>query len=141
MLSFRLVIVTAAAGVALWGLFSLLDTLREPGLLRTDKSTAIKGCELLDSAETRTVCPQLFCQKAVIEARLVSYKTRFAVTVDKEDGEGNRLIGGTMSGRAPDDPAACFACVLENSRVVAVKVTSRAELTNLASQDGEWELE
>lgn len=131
---------TAAASVCLWGLFSLLDALSDPGNLRAQTSTAaIKGCELLDNDETRAVCPQLFCQQAVIQTKQVSYKSRFAVTVDREEG-GKRLIGGNVSNKAPTDPSAAFICVLENTRIVAVKVTSRAGLEELAAQSGDWRL-
>ena len=37
MLSLRLAIFAASVGIALWALFSLLDNLREPELLRSDK--------------------------------------------------------------------------------------------------------
>lgn len=137
MLSLRSVIFAALGAVALWGLFELLDTLREPGLLRTEKATVIKGCESLDSDATRTVCPQLFCQKAVIDTKLVPYTTRFAVTVDKNDGTAVRLIGGDIE-RAPNDQGACFVCVMENNKVAAVKVTNRTTLDELAEQSGGW---
>ena len=140
MLSFRFVIVTAVAGVSLWGLFSLLDTLREPALLRAEKTTVIKGCEMLDSEETRAVCPQLFCQKAVIEAKLVSYKTRFAVTVDKEDGAGTRLIGGHAGNNPSTSPTAHFACLFDDSKIVDVELVDSAELDDLAAQSGDWSL-
>ena len=140
MLSFRFVIISAVAGVSLWGLFALLDTLREPALLRAEKATTIKGCEVLDSEETRAVCPQLFCQKAVIEAKLVSYKTRFAVTVDKEDDEGTRLIGGNAGNNPSTNPTARFACLFDESKIVAVKLVDPAELDDLAAQPGDWSL-
>lgn len=137
MLSLRSVVFAAVGAVALWGLFELLDTLREPGLLRTEKAAVIKGCEALDSDETRAVCPQLFCQKAVIDTKLVPYTTRFAVTVDKNDGAA-RLIGGHIGERAPDDPAAYFVCVMDNNKVAAAKMTNRATLDALAEQAGGW---
>jgi len=140
MLSFRSVVVTGVAAVALWGLFELLDTLREPGLLRTEKAAVIKGCETIDSDETRAVCPQLFCQKAVMETRQVSYTTRFAVTVDQHDGADTRLIGGGISGRSPDAADSQFVCLLDKNKVVGVKITSRAALSELAGQAEGWEL-
>lgn len=139
MLSFRFVMLTTAASVCLWGLFSLLDALGDPGTLRAEPNTQIRGCELLDNDESRAVCPQLFCQRAVIQTKQVSYKSRFAVTVDREEG-GKRLIGGNVSNKAPTDPSAAFICVLENTRIVAVKVTSRAGLEELAAQSGDWRL-
>lgn len=141
MLSLRFAIVIAAAGLCLWGLFSLLDTLREPGLLQAEKATVIKGCEQLDSDEQRSVCPQLFCQKAVIDAGLVPRRTRFAVSVDEEDGAGGRLIGGSISNRDADDPEGSFACVLEDATVVAVRIMDEMTLTSLAEQSGDWSLE
>src|SRR5687767_9053451 len=139
MLSFRFIVLTSAASVCLWGLFSLLDALGDPGTLRAETNSEIRGCELLDNDESRAVCPQLFCQRAVIQTKQVSYKSRFAVTVDREEG-GKRLIGGSVSNKAPTDPSAAFICVLENTRIVAVKVTSRAGLEELAAQSGDWRL-
>lgn len=133
MLTFRFAMVSTAAGLALWALFSLLDALREPGMLSADSRTVIKGCEVLDNEETRAVCPQLFCQQAVIETRQVSHKSRFAVTVDKQ-AEGKRYIGGNVSGKDPSDPAASFMCVIEDARIVNVKVTNRAGLAALAAR-------
>jgi hypothetical protein len=139
MLTFRFVLAATAAGVCLWAVFSLLDALSDPGQLRPETGAAIRGCELLDNEETRSVCPQLFCQQAVIETKQVSYKSRFAVTVDKEEGT-KRLIGGNVSNKAPTDPSASFICVLENTRIVSVKVTNRAGLEQLAAQSGDWSL-
>jgi hypothetical protein len=139
MLSFRFVMVTATACACLWGLLALLDTLGDPGTLRAATNAPIRGCELLDNEESRAVCPQLFCQQAVIETKQVSDRSRFAVTVDREAG-GKRLIGGNISNKAPTDPSAAFVCVLENTRIVAVKVTSRARLEELAAQSGDWRL-
>ena len=137
MLSLRFVVFAGIGAVALWGLFELLDTLSEPGLLRTEKATVVKGCEALDSDETRRICPQLFCQKAVIETKQAPYTTRFAVTVDKQDGAA-RLIGGDITDRPPNDQSARFVCVMQMNKVVAVKVTNRATLDELAGQDSGW---
>lgn len=139
MLTFRFVMVTTAASVCLWGLFSLLDTLGDPGVLRAASNSEIKGCELLNNDETRAVCPQLFCQRAVIDTKQVSYKSRFAVTIDKEDGTV-RLIGGDVSNKAPTDPTSSFACLVKGTRIVAVRVTDRAGLEEIASQQGGWTL-
>lgn len=142
MLSLRSIVFTTISGISLWGLFSLLVAMREPGLLSADRNPilkgAIKGCETLNTAETRSVCPQLFCQRAVIEARLVSHKSRFAVTVDKYTGEGTRLIGGAVSDRDPDDPDARFLCLLSDDRVVAVKVMDLEEFNDLAAHPKKW---
>lgn len=135
----RFAMVTAAAGICLWWLFSLLDSLGTPDLQRTPSAATIKGCELLDNEETRAVCPQLFCQKAVIDTKRVSYKSRFAVTVDKEDGTV-RLIGGDVSNKAPTDPTSSFACLVRGTRIVAVRVTDRAGLREIASRQGGWRL-
>ena len=71
MLSLRLVIFAALFGVALWGLFSLLDNLREPELLRSAKAIVVKGCDPIESAEAQQLCPQLFCQKFLLDGRAV----------------------------------------------------------------------
>lgn len=139
MLTFRFVMVTTAASICLWGLFSLLDALSDPGTLRAESNSEIRGCELLDNDESRAVCPQLFCQRAVIDTKQVSYKSRFAVTVDKEDGTV-RLIGGDVSDKAPTDPTSSFACLVKGTRIVAVRVTDRAGLKEIALQQSGWTL-
>src|SRR5262245_12088181 len=94
MLPLRLAIVTVIAGVCLWGLFSLLGTLREPALLRSAKATAVKGCDSLDSADAARLCPALFCEKSLIDRALVDRRTRFDVTLNRHDPQ-RRLIAGT----------------------------------------------
>ena len=86
MLSLRLTIFAALFGIALWGLFSLLDTLREPELLRSEKSIVVKGCDPMDSAEAQQLCPQLFCQKFLLDGRGVPLRSVFKVTVDTRAG-------------------------------------------------------
>ena len=139
MLTFRSAMVLTIAGVCLWGLLSLLGALKDPGMLSAENASVIKGCELLDNDESRAVCPQLFCQKAVIDTKQVSFSSRFAVTVDKEDG-AVRLIGGDVSNKAPNDPTSSFACLVKDTRIVAVRVTDRAGLDQIASQQGDWRL-
>lgn len=69
MLSLRLAIFAALSAVALWGLFSLLDTLREPELLRSPRAVVVKGCDPIESEQAARLCPQLFCQKSLLDAR------------------------------------------------------------------------
>jgi hypothetical protein len=68
-LSLRFVIFAGVFGIALWGLFSLLDNLREPKLL---------------------------CQKFLVDKRTVPARSVFKVTVDTQTGE-ERVIGGVVN--------------------------------------------
>lgn len=137
MLSFKIFIATIFAGACVWGLVSWVSSSRVPAAMDGASASVIRGCESLDSDETRAVCPQLFCQQAVILTKKVPYKSRFAVTVDKEDGR-RRLIGGDVSDQAPTDPTASFACVLEGARVIHVAVSDRASLEEIAAKPGGW---
>lgn len=76
MLPVRLAVVAAIAAVCLWGLFSLLDNLNAPGLLRTEKAIVLKGCESPADAD-RELCAQLRCQKILLEQRRVPLRARF----------------------------------------------------------------
>ncbi|MET0496871.1 MAG: hypothetical protein ABW106_01235 [Steroidobacteraceae bacterium] len=121
------------AGLCLWGLFNLLDNLKQPELLRTAKVVVVKGCDSTASAEALQVCPQLFCQKALLESKLVPLKTRFTMTLDKSDAKTRVVGGATGDGRS-------FACLLEGNTVTASRLLTEQEISALDSQPGNWTL-
>ena len=135
MLPVRLAVVTGVAGVCLWGLFSLLETLKHPTLLRTKKAAIVSGCDSLDSDDAQRLCPALLCMKAVLDAKLVDMSTPLASTVDKRNGPKQRLIAGSVG-----NDARHFACVLDGTKVVATRLLESAELDELAGQPGDWSL-
>jgi hypothetical protein len=138
-LSLRLVIFAALFGIALWGLFSLLDTLREPQLLRSDKSIVVKGCETLESAQAQTLCPQLLCQKFLLEGRSVPLRSVFKVTVDTRAGNEHLIGGLVQSGSADSDRR--FACILHDRKVAAAQLVDGTHLEALAAQPASWSLQ
>jgi hypothetical protein len=138
-LSLRLAIFAALFGIALWGLFSLLGNLREPQLLRSDKAILVKGCETLESEQARTVCPQLFCEKFLLDGRSVPRRSVFKVTVDTRAGD-EHLIGGVVEARAGESEQR-FACVLRGHKVTAGQLVDAAHLEALAAEPANWSLE
>jgi hypothetical protein len=137
MLSLRLAIFGAVAGIALWSLFSLLDMLREPELLRSAKAVVVKGCDPIESDEAVRACPALFCQKALIDARLVPLRAKFTVSTDR-GARDLRLVGGTATSEASRSDH--FACILERNKVISAKLVDATVLSSLAAQDGDWEV-
>jgi hypothetical protein len=109
-LSLRLAIFAALFGIALWGLFALLGNLREPQLLRSEKAILVKGCEPMESAQARTLCPQLFCQKFFLDQRAVPLRSVFKVTVDTQAGR-EHTIGGVVEDQR-------FTCILQDGKVI-----------------------
>ncbi len=139
MLSFRMILFCAGAGICLWGLFNLLDNLKQPDLLRSAKAVIVKGCEPAESDDATTLCPQLYCQKALLDAKDFSLRTRFAVTIDKKESSsptGSHLVAGTIVG----DKESGFACLLESNKVLAKRRLKAEELNALTQQSGGWEL-
>jgi hypothetical protein len=137
-LSLRLVIFAALFGIALWGLFSLLDNLREPELLRSEKAILVKGCDPLETDHARQVCPQLFCQKFLLDGRSVPLRAVFKVTVDTR-AANEHLIGGVVqTGSADSDQR--FACILRDLKVADGRVVDGAHLDALAAQSANWAL-
>ena len=137
MLSLRLAIVMSLSAVALWGLFSLLDNLREPELLRSSQAVILKGCEPIESDDAVRLCPQLLCQKALIDSKAVGWQSGFEITLDRRAGQ-QHLVGGIA--RAPQVAETYFACVLQGLRVTTARLSDATELAALATQTGEWEL-
>lgn len=135
MLPLRLAIFAAVFGIALSGLFWLLGNLSEPELLRSRRAVVVKGCESIDSEDAARLCPQLFCQKFLLDKRAFELRYRFEVTVDKRAG-GQHLIGGIAKPfRAKMGPARSFACVLEDDNVISGRALSDAELSQLAERN------
>jgi hypothetical protein len=140
MLSFRMILFCGIGGICLWGLFNLLDNLKQPQLLRSAKAIIVKGCEPAESEEALQLCPQLYCQKALLDSTTLARRTRFTVTADKKDSAAKpstHLIAGTLTG---SDGVPGFACLLEQHKVIAKRRLDAAELDALTKQNGGWRL-
>lgn len=138
MLPLRLAVFAAVFGIALSGLFWLLGNLSEPQLLRSRKAVIVKGCDPIESEHAARSCPQLFCQKFLLERRTFELRYRFDVTVDERHGS-EHLIGGVARpfvAKPGDGPAQRFACILDQGQVVAGGAVLAAELAALAEEDG-----
>jgi hypothetical protein len=138
-LSLRLAIFAALFGIALWGLFALLGNLREPELLRSAKAIVVKGCEPMKSEQARTLCPQLYCQKFLLDTRGVPRRTLFKVTVDTRSG-AEQLIGGVVQAGGADSEQR-FACVLHDRKVIEGELIDGEQLETLAAQPASWSLQ
>jgi hypothetical protein len=137
-LPLRLIIVGALFGIALWGLFSLLENLREPQLLRSTKAIVVKGCDPLESAQARQICPQLVCQKFLLEKRGLPLRSVFNVTVDTR-ADNEHLIGGIVQ-NGPADTDQRFACLLRDHKIADGQIVEGAHLEALAAQPANWSL-
>jgi hypothetical protein len=120
MLSLRMIIVAGLAGIAFWGLFQLLGNLQEPGLLRTAKAVAVKGCGSVDEhKDAARLCPQFLCQKALIDRKLASLDSRFDMVQD--DGpHPQSVVRGTIVGTGQS-----FECSLAELKVTDAKIIER----------------
>jgi hypothetical protein len=137
-LPLRLIIFGALFGIALWGLFSLLENLREPELLRSTKAILVKGCDPIESAQARQICPQLVCQKFLLEKRGLPLRSVFNVTVDTR-ADNEHLIGGIVrTGSADTDQR--FACLLRDHKIADGQIVEGAHLEALAAQPANWSL-
>jgi hypothetical protein len=137
-LPLRLLIFATLSGIALWGLFSLLENLREPELLRSTKAIVVKGCDPIESAQAQQVCPQLFCQKFLLEKRGLPLRSVFNVTVDTR-ADNEHLIGGTVQTGAADTDLR-FACLLRDHQMADGRIVEGAHLEALAAQPANWSL-
>lgn len=138
-----MVLFSAAAGICLWGLFNLLDNLKQPELLRSSRVIVVKGCEPQEAPQAVQRCPQLYCEKALLESHAVPLRAHFNVTIDRTDANAAHaihLIAGTVNtaGQAGDDGG--FACLLDGSKVIASRRLTATELAALAKQPGNWQL-
>ena len=117
MLSLRMIIVAGIAGICFWGLFQLLDNLREPALLRTAKAVAVKGCSSIDDhKDAARLCPQFICQKALIDRKLAPLDAKFTMTTD-EVIDGTHIVGGTVSATGKD-----FECKLSGLKLLEAEM-------------------
>jgi hypothetical protein len=144
MLSFRMILFCGLAGICLWGLFDLLDNLKQPELLRSPKAIVVKGCDPVPADEAGKLCPQLYCQKAILDAKVVPLRSRFSVTIDKTQVSlvpgppDTHLVAGLA--RLGDDVQQPFACLLDGHKVMASNAITPQLLEELAQQSGDWKL-
>lgn len=137
MLSFRMILTVIAAGLCLWGLFSLLDNLNEPGLLRSEDRAVVKGCDSLDSEETLQACPPLLCQKALFDAKSFPARSILKVTVDLTNGP-QRLIAVSADDSANTPAANEFICVMRREKVLLSRAATPAEIEGAVAMQGGW---
>jgi hypothetical protein len=137
-LALRFALVGSLGVIALWGLFSLLDNLKEPELLRSERAVVLKGCDPMETQEAKQRCPGLRCQKALLEAKRVPLRATLEVQNQRVSGNHRLVIGRAISG---PQPAQEFACVLEGDQVTSVQLLSPADIDELLAEDGEWELD
>ncbi len=129
MLNLRSGLVLTAAALCLWALYSLLSSLKEPGLLRSETAAALKGCEELDDAHTQRACIPLLCEKALLDAKLVPWNARFEVHTNRVSPADIRfeVVGGTVD--ATNKPGmSSFGCLLERNRVTLRDVFDKEAL-------------
>jgi hypothetical protein len=126
MLSLRMMIFAGIAGICLWGLSMLLDSLKEPALLRTQKGIAVKGCGSLDThKDSPRLCPPLLCQKALVDRKLVGLQDGVEITKDIEI-DGARLVAGLFEGKGQH-----FACEVDGLTVKRLELISEDEFEEL----------
>lgn len=130
MMPFRLGIFAGVAALCLWGLFSLLDSLQEPGLLRTEKAIVVKGCDPIESDQAREQCPALLCQKALLDAKLAPLNATFEITVDQAYEGNERLLAGTAQN---PNVSTHFSCDLVNMKVTHVQQLGPEEFDELSN--------
>ena len=112
-----MIIVAGIAGICLWGLFNLLDNLKEPGLLRTEKGVVVKGCERLDAHENAPrLCPGFLCQKALVDRKLASVTDKVEITGDTPEGV-IRFIEGRLT-----TTQQTFECEVQGVKVLSLEV-------------------
>jgi len=131
MLPLRLGIVTAAAALCLWGLFSLLDSLREPGLLRSSKAIVVKGCESLQNEPARQQCPALFCEKALLDAKLLPLQAQFQIDLDRALEDRQHLILGRS--QSATGQSVYFMCEMAELKVTDARLVERDEFDELGT--------
>jgi len=125
MISVRLAVVTAIAGLCLWGLFSLLDNLSEPGLLRTQRAVVVKGCEEPRDSD-RDLCAQLRCEKSLLEQRRIPLRARFAI-----ERASGRWIGGRVLDVSGRQVLGYFACEQQAGTIARARWLDQQQFRDL----------
>ena len=138
MLALRFALVGSLGAIALWGLFSLLNNLKEPQLLRSERAVVLKGCDPMETQEAKQRCPGLRCEKALLDAKLVPLRATLEVQDERIAANDRLVIGSAISASQPVQE---FACVLEGDQVTSVQLLSPEEIDELLAQDGEWQLD
>jgi hypothetical protein len=138
-LAIRFALFASLGAIALWGLFSLLDNLKEPELLRSPRAVVLKGCDPAESPEAATLCAALRCQKLLLDSKTVPLSTRFQVEHERAADDLRLVTGQALAADSSD--VQFFACTVERDVNAIAKLFTREEVASLLSQDGDWNLE
>ena len=126
MLSIRMIVFAGIGGICLWGLFSLLENLKEPALLRTTKGVAVKGCaDLSAHADAPKLCPGYLCQKALFDRKLAAADNKAEITSDTSEGQ-DRVIEGRLQ-----NTNETFQCVVNGVTVRTAELTPASQLDEI----------
>jgi hypothetical protein len=125
MLNLRSGLVLTAAALCLWALYALLSSLKEPGLLRSEKAAVLKGCDVLTDAEIRRACVPLLCQKALLDAKLVPWDAKFTIQAQRSSAANAQyeLVTGQVD-RTMQPSANGFACLVHGTQVLSRELGS-----------------
>ena len=123
-----MMIFAGIAGICLYGLSTLLDSLKEPALLRTQNGIAVKGCGSLDThKDSPRLCPPLLCQKALVDRKLVGLQDKVEVATDSLES-GERVITGRIQGKD-----AYFSCLVAGLSVKKAELMTATELDEVGT--------
>ena len=128
MLSLRMMIFAGIAGICLYGLSTLLDSLKEPALLRTQNGLAVKGCGSLDThTDAPRLCPSLLCQKALFDRKLVQVRDKVEIGKDRLHGS-ERVIAARIAAKGQH-----FRCMVAGLSVKNAELITMSEFDELVA--------
>jgi hypothetical protein len=123
-----MMIFAGIAGICLYGLSTLLDSLKEPALLRTQSGIAVKGCGSLDThKDSPRLCPPLLCQKALVDRKLVDLQDKVEIATDSLEG-GERVITGRIQGKDT-----YFSCLVAGLSVKTAELMTATEFDEVGT--------
>ena len=137
-----IVIVASFGGVVLWIGLGIYTATSLPGLNRVKGSYEVDNCEFPRNENAESVCPTLFCEKALLDSAIIPADAWIVVTGEfKNPKEWTHLIGGIIK-NSKDDPnekPRHFQCWMDGDAVIKYDIVNSGNWAGKL-QSGEWKI-
>ena len=139
---FRFVTIGLLVAVLLGGLYSLMVPLKAPMLHVFPKDVLVSGCDEDRTDDAASLCPQLYCYRAVLLSNLIPRNSKLQIVRSEEKAEtGWRAWAGVARpNKQPQEAGTFFRCTTQGDTVESFDVLTPEKWEQIENAESWWEI-